>query len=65
MFYVTQKHQVTGDKLNREFRQEMLGKVMLTEIIYLPYDNGKWSVSTNSEGDSDQRYIDILIVRIY
>jgi transposase InsO family protein len=36
----TKEHQVVPNKLNREFKQGIPGKVLLTDITYLPY-NGK------------------------
>lgn len=36
----TKEHQVVPNKLNREFKQGTPGKVLLTDITYLPY-NGK------------------------
>jgi transposase InsO family protein len=36
----TKEHQVVSNKLNREFKQGTPGKVLLTDITYLPY-NGK------------------------
>ncbi|MEH7505851.1 IS3 family transposase [Neobacillus drentensis] len=36
----TKEHQVVSNKLNREFKQGVPGKVLLTDITYLPY-NGK------------------------
>ena len=36
----TKEHRVVPNKLNREFKQGIPGKVLLTDITYLPY-NGK------------------------
>jgi putative transposase len=36
----TKEHQVVPNKLNRDFKQGVPGKVLLTDITYLPY-NGK------------------------
>ncbi|WP_254842727.1 HTH domain-containing protein [Bacillus sp. MRMR6] len=36
----TKEHQVVSNKLNREFKQGIPGKVLLTDITYLPF-NGK------------------------
>ncbi len=36
----TKEHQIVPNKLNREFKQGIPGKVLLTDITYLPY-NGK------------------------
>lgn len=37
----TQEHHVIPNILNREFKQDILGKVLLTDITYMPYDNNK------------------------
>lgn len=34
----TKEHQVVPNKLNRDFKQGIPGKVLLTDITYLPYD---------------------------
>lgn len=34
----TKEHQVVSNKLNREFKQGVPGKVLLTDITYLPYN---------------------------
>lgn len=35
----TKEHQVVPNQLNREFKQEIPGKVLLTDITYLPYNH--------------------------
>ena len=35
----TKEHQIVSNKLNREFKQGIPGKVLLTDITYLPYNN--------------------------
>ncbi|MDQ0253364.1 transposase InsO family protein [Evansella vedderi] len=35
----TKEHQVVPNKLNREFKQGVSGKVLLTDITYLPYNS--------------------------
>jgi transposase InsO family protein len=35
----TKEHQVVPNKLNREFKQGVPGKVLLTDITYLPYND--------------------------
>ena len=37
----TKEHRTLKNTLNREFKQEILGKVLLTDITYLTYGNGK------------------------
>lgn len=34
----TKEHSVVPNKLNREFKQDIPGKVLLTDITYLPYN---------------------------
>lgn len=37
----TKEHRVVPNKLNRQFKQNIPGKVLLTDITYMPYGNGK------------------------
>jgi len=37
----TQEHSVVPNILNREFKQDIPGKVLLTDITYMPYGNNK------------------------
>ena len=37
----TKEHRVVPNRLNREFKQNTPGKVMLTDITYMPYGNNK------------------------
>jgi putative transposase len=41
MMKATQEHTVLPNNLNREFKQEIPKKVLLTDITYLSYNNGK------------------------
>lgn len=41
MIKVTKEHTVVPNKLNREFKQNIPGKVLLTDITYLFYGKGK------------------------
>lgn len=41
MLKATQEHSVLPNLLNREFKQEIPGKVLLTDITYLYYGEGK------------------------
>ena len=41
MMKATQEHRVVSNKLKRKFRQNMPGKVLLTDITYLFYGKGK------------------------
>lgn len=37
----TKEHRVVPNKLNREFKQNIPRKVLLTDITYMPYANSK------------------------
>lgn len=41
MLKASQEHSVLPNLLNREFKQEVPGKVLLTDITYLNYGNGQ------------------------
>ncbi len=41
MAKATKEHRVVPNKLNREFKQNAPGKVLLTDITYMPYGNNK------------------------
>lgn len=41
MMKATQEHTVLPNILERNFKQEIPGKVLLTDITYMFYDNGK------------------------
>ena len=41
MAKATKEHTTLKNTLNREFKQDILGKVLLTDITYLTYNNGK------------------------
>lgn len=43
MMKATREHTVVQNLLNREFKQELVGKVLLTDITYLPY--GKFNMA--------------------
>jgi len=51
----TKEHRVVSNKLNREFKQGVPGKVLLTDITYLPY-NGKCMayLSTIKDGSTNE-----------
>ncbi|WP_413783547.1 IS3 family transposase, partial [Peribacillus muralis] len=51
----TKEHQVVPNKLNREFKQGVPGKVLLTDITYLPYnDNCMAYLSTIKDGSTNE-----------
>ena len=41
MAKATKEHRVVPNLLNRNFKQEVAGKVLLTDITYLPYGNNQ------------------------
>lgn len=71
----TKEHQVVPNKLNREFKQGVPGKVLLTDITYLPY-NGNCMAYLSTVKDastneilayhvSDRITLDIATMTIY
>lgn len=51
----TQEHRVVPNLLNRNFKQEVPGKVLLTDITYLSYDTGKRAyLSTIKDGSTNE-----------
>ncbi|MFH7819150.1 IS3 family transposase [Neobacillus thermocopriae] len=52
----TKEHQVVPNKLNREFKQGILGKVLLTDITYLPY-NGNYMAYLSTIKDASTNEI--------
>ncbi|NBI31255.1 IS3 family transposase [Chengkuizengella marina] len=51
----TKEHQVVPNKLNREFKQGVPGKVLLTDITYLPYNGNQMAyLSTIKDGSSNE-----------
>ena len=51
----TQEHRVVPNKLQREFKQGVPGKVLLTDITYLPYHNhGMAYLSTIKDGSTNE-----------
>lgn len=54
MAKATKEHRVVPNKLNRQFKQGVPGKVLLTDISYLPY-NGKMAyLSTIKDGSTNE-----------
>lgn len=54
MAKATKEHRVVPNKLNREFKQDIPGKVLLTDITYIPYGNGQMAyLSTIKDGSSN------------
>jgi putative transposase len=51
----TKEHYVVSNKLNREFKQGIPGKVLLTDITYLPYNgNGMAYLSTIKDASTNE-----------
>lgn len=51
----TKEHRVVKNTLNREFKQATPGKVLLTDITYLPYGNGKMAyLSTIKDSSTNE-----------
>lgn len=55
MMKATQEHRVVQNLLNRQFKQEIPGKVLLTDITYLNYQNGQRAyLSVIKDGSTGQ-----------
>lgn len=55
MAKATDEHRVVPNLLNREFKQNILGKVLLTDITYLFYGNEKKAyLSTIKDGSTNE-----------
>lgn len=55
MMKATQEHRVLPNLLNRQFKQNIPGKVLLTDITYLFYGNGKKAyLSTVKDGSTNE-----------
>lgn len=51
----TKEHRVVENKLNREFKQNIPGKVLLTDITYMPYGNSKMAyLSTVKDSSTNE-----------
>ncbi len=51
----TKEHQVVSNKLNREFKQNIPGKVLLTDITYLPYGSNNMAyLSTIKDASTNE-----------
>ena len=51
----TEEHRVVPNRLNREFRQEVPGKVLLTDITYVYYGKGQLAyLSTILDGSTNE-----------
>lgn len=55
MMKATQEHRVLPNLLNRQFKQDIPGKVLLTDITYLFYGNGRKAyLSTVKDGSTNE-----------
>lgn len=55
MAKATKEHRVVPNKLNREFKQDIPGKVLLTDITYMPYGNSKMAyLSTIKDSSTNE-----------
>ncbi|MBP8315942.1 IS3 family transposase, partial [Clostridium neonatale] len=55
MAKATKEHRVVPNLLNRNFKQEVAGKVLLTDITYLPYGNNQMAyLSTIKDGSTNE-----------
>lgn len=56
MLRATKEHRTKKNLLNRQFKQNIPGKVLLTDITYLSYDNGRQRayLSTIKDGSSNE-----------
>ena len=49
---ITKAHRVVTNKLNRKFKQNIPGKIMLTDIAYIPYGNNKMAYLSTIKNSS-------------
>lgn len=55
MAKATKEHRVLPNLLNRNFKQEVVGKVLLTDITYLPYGNNQMAyLSTIKDASTNE-----------
>mgnify|MGYP000039362049 FL=1 len=55
MAKATKEHRVVPNLLNRNFKQEVAGKVLLTDITYLPYGNNQMAyLSTIKDASTNE-----------
>lgn len=54
MAKATKEHRVVPNLLNRNFKQNIAGKVLLTDITYLPYQNDFAYLSTIKDGSTNE-----------
>jgi len=55
MMKATREHTVVPNKLNRQFKQNIPGKVLLTDITYMPFSNSKMAyLSTIKDASTNE-----------
>lgn len=54
MAKATKEHRVVPNILNRNFKQNIAGKVLLTDITYIPYQNNFAYLSTVKDGSTNE-----------
>ncbi|HCG4536375.1 TPA: IS3 family transposase [Salmonella enterica subsp. enterica serovar Typhi str. AG3] len=55
MVKATKEHRIYANELKRKFKQGIVGKVLLTDITYLPYRNGKRAyLSTIKDAETNE-----------
>lgn len=54
MAKATKEHRVVPNLLNREFKQDVAGKVLLTDISYIPYNGTMAYLSTIKDGSTNE-----------
>ena len=55
MAKATKEHKVLNNKLKRNFKQEVAGKVLLTDITYIQYGSGNTTyLSTIKDGSTNE-----------
>ena len=62
MTKATQEHTVVPNLLNRQFKQNIPGKVLLTDITYLYYGQGKKAYLSTIKDGSQMKYYHITFL---
>lgn len=50
----TKEHRIVPNLLKRQFKQGIVGKVLLTDITYMPYNDGMAYLSTVKDGSTNE-----------
>ena len=59
----TKEHRVVPNKLNREFKQDIPGKVLLTDITYMPYGNSQMAYLSTIKDSSTNEILSYKLSR--